>query len=203
MYDQSWEDLRPMTVGTKGAFVTDLHPEGKGGGGKGNYGWRLWNNVGLTKQTAKELPVSFYYFFSFLSPSTVLLFVWAIISFSQNPPQMKWPFISKRPKTELMLLTGDCFHRSLCYTAPHWRAFSHSHTPLETNEGSAQARYRVLLFVWSRSTVLHQPGPEGPRSLSQIAIVWSWSRAVGPQLSVEHLISGTPGRHLVHFGLEK
>lgn len=196
MYDQSWEDLRPMTVGTKGAFVTDLHPVGKGEGGRGTMDGDYEIMLGWRSRLQKSCQSLLLFFFS-LSPSTVLLFVWAIISFSQNPPQMKWPFISKRPKTELMLLTGDCFRRSLSVTLRCTEEPSHTRTPLETNEGPAQAGYKVLLFVWSRSAVLHQPGSEGPRSLSQLAAGWSWSRAVSPQLSVGHLISGTPQRHLV------
>lgn len=69
---------------------------------RGDYGWRVWNNVGLTDEADCKRAGRLFIF----SPSTVLLFVWAIISFSQNPPQMEWPFISQQAKIELMLLTG-------------------------------------------------------------------------------------------------
>lgn len=127
-----WSELRRSETddgGDKRGLCGRPPPCRKGGAG----GWTMDGDyeimLGWRSRLQKSCQSLFIIFFSLsLSPSTVLLFVWAIISFSQNPPQMKWPFISTRPKTELMLLTGDCFHRSLCYTVLHWRAFSHSHT---------------------------------------------------------------------------
>lgn len=67
MYDQSWEDLRPMTVGTKGAFVTDLHPEGKGGGGRGTMDGDYEIMLGWRSRLQKSCQSLFIIFFFSLS----------------------------------------------------------------------------------------------------------------------------------------
>lgn len=113
MRNQGWEDVRPMTMGTKGVFVRSLHQN------VGELQMESWSNDGLMNPTVKDLPV-------FSSPFTMFPFVWAIISSSDG-----MTFYPQQAVIEHMLPTGiisiDLHITLLCpeeppqATADKWR----------------------------------------------------------------------------------